>query len=113
MSISLKTVATAVVALAVSAQFTISNAQAGEGVSVNYRLTNWKTVEIGNAEKARSLATTFKQLGCEVTQESHGDHFDVSYRCVKWRSVQFKSHKTAHDWERWLKAAGFEARHEH
>lgn len=113
MTIQPKVLVLAMAAVAISAQFAASEVQAAEQVSVSYRLANWKTVEIDDVKKAKSLLDTFKKLGCEAKQESHGDHTDVSYRCVKWRSIAFKSHKTAHAWEKWLKASGFEAKHKH
>ncbi len=113
MNINPKILALAIAVVAVSAQFTVSQAQAAEKITVNYRLADWKTIEISDANEAKSLFTTFKQLGCEAKQEKHGDHTDISYRCVKWRAIAFKNHKTAHAWEKWLKASGFEAKHKH
>lgn len=98
---------------AISSSSLIQEAKASEKVTVSYRLTRVKTVEISDVAKAKTLVKTLKQLGCEVKQEAHGDHFDISYRCVKWRTMTFKTHKSAHAWEKWLKAAGFEAKHEH
>lgn len=102
----------AVAGLMVS-QKAMSNSFAGEKITVEYRLTTWKTVEVKAPNKAETLVKTLQKLNCEVKQVKHGDHFDISYRCVEWNSIVFDSHKSAHAWEKWLKSIGFEAKHEH
>ena len=80
---------------------------------VKFRLTNWKTAHFDDGKKAQTHAATLKQIGCDVKQGAHGDHHDVSYRCPNWRSIALKSHNEAHQWERWLKANGFQTSHQH
>lgn len=80
---------------------------------VDYRLTEWKTKHFQDAEKADSLATSLKKLGCEVKRDSHDGHIDVAYRCPLWRRLSLGSHDEAHRWENWLKSSGFETRHKH
>lgn len=105
--------ALAIVCVAASGQFIISEAQAAEKITVSYRLANWKTVEINDAQQATKLYATVKQLGCEAQRANHGNHTDISYRCANWRTMEFPSHDAAHNWQRWLRAAGFEAKHAH
>ncbi|MCA9145160.1 MAG: hypothetical protein H6821_04985 [Planctomycetaceae bacterium] len=87
--------------------------QADSVEKVDFRLMEWKSFHFDEAAKAKEYHDTFKSLGCECKQESHGDHFDVSFRCPKWRSLNLKSHTEAHKWEDFLKKAGFETKHEH
>ena len=88
-------------------------ATAAEKEVVAYRLAKWKTIEFEDTNKAKLHYTTIKKLGCEVKQEPHKGHVDVSYRCPKWRKMELKNHSSAHQWEKWLKASGFETKHEH
>jgi hypothetical protein len=79
---------------------------------VEYRLAKWRTTHSEGA-KAEKLVATLKKLRCEVKVGSHGGHTDVKYRCAKWQSLALKDHKTAHQWESWLKKYGFETKHKH
>lgn len=90
---------------------TAVNAQ--EKFSVDYRRTTWKTLHFKDAKKAQLHYDTVKYLGCEAKKDAHGDHIDVTYRCTTWRTISLKTHDAAHEWERWLKASGFETKHEH
>jgi len=80
---------------------------------INFRLPQWKSAHFDDATSAQANFKTFKQIGCEVEQGQHGDHFDIRYRCPTWRSISLNSHDEAHRWERWLKASGFETSHKH
>ena len=90
-----------------------STASAADREVVAYRLTNWKTVHFDDAKRADAHTKTVKRLGCEVKTGDHGGHIDVSYRCSEWREISLESHDKAHSWEKWLKASGFETRHDH
>ena len=79
---------------------------------VEYRLEAWKTTHAEGA-KADQFVGTLKKLRCEVKVGTHGGHTDVKYRCKKWHSLALKDHKTAHQWEAWLKKYGFETKHTH
>jgi hypothetical protein len=79
---------------------------------VQYRLKAWRTTH-AEGSKAEKFVGTLKKLRCEVKVGSHGGHTDVKYRCEKWQSLALKDHKTAHQWESWLKKYGFETKHEH
>ena len=93
--------------------FAAPAAQAAQRELVKFRLMTWKAAHFDDEKVATEQAATLEKIGCEVKQHKHGDHFDVSYRCTKWRSIAFKTHKEAHEWEHWLKKAGFETQHEH
>jgi hypothetical protein len=80
---------------------------------VNFRLVQWRSAHYDDAKLAQANLTTFKKIGCEVEQNQHGGHVDVRYRCPTWRSIAAKSHVEAHQWEKWLKASGFETSHKH
>ena len=96
-----------------SVAFATQSARAESKELVDYRLTEWKTKHFHDAEKADSIATSLKKLGCEVKQDSHDGHIDLSYRCPLWRRLTLGSHDEAHRWEKWLKDSGFETRHKH
>jgi hypothetical protein len=80
---------------------------------VRYRLTKWKSVHTGKETDAKKMVATLKQLKCEYKMHQHGDHIDVIYRCPAWKQLSLKDHKTAHQWEAWLKKYGFETQHIH
>jgi hypothetical protein len=90
-----------------------SSARAAEREVVAYRLANWKTIHFDDSRRADIHVQTIKRLGCEVKSGDHGGHIDVSYRCTEWREISLDSHDKAHEWEGWLKASGFETRHQH
>ena len=90
-----------------------ATAHAAEKELVEYRLKNWKTVEFEDSDLAKTHVETIQKLGCEVKQEDHNGHMDVSYRCLEWKQIALKTHADAHNWEKWLKASGFETRHSH
>lgn len=113
--LKIKTIALAFVIAAVSISgTTVSAADPSEATSevVKYRLAAWKTTHAAGAQ-ADKLVKTLKTLRCEVKVGSHGGHTDVKYRCAKWHSLALKDHKTAHQWQSWLKKYGFETKHEH
>lgn len=87
--------------------------QADSLEKVEFRLMTWKSLHFDQASQAKEYFQTFKSIGCECKQESHGDHIDVAFRCPKWRSLSLKSHAEAHKWEAFLKKAGFETAHKH
>lgn len=87
--------------------------QSGHLETVAFRLPAGKSAHFDRANDAESEAGTLKMLGCEVKQGSHAGHYDVSYRCSRWRTIGLEGHDDAHKWEKWLKAKGFETRHEH
>ncbi|MEO8495919.1 MAG: hypothetical protein ABI614_12665 [Planctomycetota bacterium] len=93
--------------------FAIGSLKADSLEKVDFRLMEWKSFHFDEADQAKQYYETFKGIGCECKQDTHGDHFDVSFRCPKWQSLTLKSHTEAHKWEAFLKKAGFETKHEH
>lgn len=92
---------------------TMQSLPAAETESVDFRLADWKTLHFNDAKKGNAHYEAIKKLGCEVKKEDHGGHLDVSYRCKDWKTMTVASHDAAHQWQRWLKAAGFETKHAH
>lgn len=92
---------------------TIETVSAAETEKVEYRLTSWKTMHFDDTKKGGDHFDAVKKLGCEVKKDNHGGHLDVSYRCKEWKAMNVASHNAAHDWEKWLKGAGFETKHAH
>jgi len=88
-------------------------AGAAENVAVEFRLVQWKSVHVHDANEAAMFEKTMRELGCETANDQHGGHIDVSYRCPQWRRLMAKSHDDAHRWIDWLEAKGFETRHQH
>ena len=86
-------------------------AQAGE--SIAYRLSKTKEMHFDDARKAELHLAAVKKLGCEARMDSHGGHTDVIYRSTRWQSMEVATDKLAHQWEDWLKKAGFETLHGH
>ncbi|MEZ6124887.1 MAG: hypothetical protein R3C49_17200 [Planctomycetaceae bacterium] len=81
--------------------------------SVAYRLKDAKTLHFQDTAKAQLHLETVKKLGCEGQLDSHGDHTDVVYRLATWKVLTLNSETTAHQWEDWMKRAGFETLHAH
>jgi len=103
-----------VAVVAICASGTVgARADAADREIVSFRLTQWKAAHFDDAKTAKTNFETLKRIGCEAEQHRHDGHFDVRYRCAKWRSIALKSHDEAHQWERWLKAYGFETTHQH
>lgn len=86
---------------------------AEEAAVVAYRLVNARTMHLDGEASARQYEQTFRQLGCEVQLNGHEGHFDVAYRCREWRKAQFADHASAHKWQDWLAALGFDVQHQH
>lgn len=80
---------------------------------VAHRLREWHTRQFEDAAKAQQHAAAVKQLGAEVRVDSHETHVDVIYRSANWKPLRIESDELAHQWEGWLKAAGFETLHGH
>lgn len=81
--------------------------------AIAYRLSKTKDVHFDDALKAEQHLAAVKKLGCEARMDAHGGHTDVSYRSVKWKVMEVANDKLAHQWEDWLKKAGFETIHGH
>lgn len=81
--------------------------------TIAFRLTEAKTVHFDDAQKLSAHLEQIQKLGCEVTQGEHAGHNDVTYRCPKWTALTVANDGLAHQWEDWLKGAGFETLHGH
>lgn len=86
-------------------------AHAGEAIA--YRLANWNQMHFDDPGTAAQHLAAVQKLGCEARQENHGGHTDVVYRSAKWQALEVASDDLAHQWEAWLKGAGFETLHGH
>lgn len=84
-----------------------------EDSTLAYRLADGKTMHLDDAKKASDHLATVKKLGCEVSEGDHEGHGDIIYRCLKWKALTVADDKLAHQWEGWLKGAGFETLHGH
>ena len=80
---------------------------------VAHRLQQWHTEHFEDATKSQQHTAALKQLGAEIRTDGHEGHFDVTYRSVGWKPLRVDSDELAHQWEGWLKAAGFETLHGH
>jgi hypothetical protein len=112
-----RTLTIAIILSAALGQVGIGNAQPpkqpAQESSIAYRLTSGKTMHFDDSKKASEHLTAVKKLGCEVSQEDHEGHGDVVYSCPKWKALTVADDKLAHQWEEWLKGAGFETLHGH
>ena len=81
--------------------------------SIAYRLPKTKEMHFDDARKAEQHLAAVRKLGCEARMDSHGGHTDVIYRSTRWQSMEVSTDKLAHQWEDWLKKAGFETVHGH
>ena len=88
-----------------------STSEAREAIA--YRLSQTKEMHFDDARKAELHLAAVRKLGCEAQMASHGGHTDVVYRSSKWRVLEVATDKLAHQWEAWLKKAGFETLHGH
>lgn len=88
-----------------------NTAQAAE--SIAYRLTATKEMHFDDARKAELHLATVRKLGCTARMDSHGGHTDVIYESSPWQSLEVANDELAHQWEDWLKKAGFETIHGH
>ena len=89
----------------------VNTSEAGEAIA--YRLSKTKTMHFDDARRAEQHLAAVKKLGCEARMDSHSGHSDVIYRSLKWQVMEVANDKLAHQWEDWLKKAGFEAIHGH
>ena len=86
---------------------------ANGGESIAYRLSEWKQTHFNDVGEAEQHLASVKKLGCEAKIDSHAGHSDVVYRASRWNSMEVATDKLAHEWENWLKSAGFETIHGH
>jgi len=80
---------------------------------VQFRAAKQVAMHIHNETSAKEAVAIFKALGCQVERSTHNDHFDVKIQCPQWREIAMPDHKSASAWEKYLKDAGLETKHEH
>ena len=90
-----------------------SAARAGQKIVIAHRLAQWESKHFDDAGTAQQHADAVKKLGAEVRVDRHEGHTDVVYRSPRWTALRVESDELAHQWEDWLKAAGFETLHGH
>ncbi|MBD3674517.1 MAG: hypothetical protein HUJ26_13425 [Planctomycetaceae bacterium] len=81
--------------------------------TIAFRLVKAKTMHFDDSKTAEQHLATVKKLGCKASSESHGDHIDVTYECANWNSLTVANHELAHQWQGWMKGAGFQTIHGH
>ncbi|QDV55382.1 hypothetical protein [Rosistilla oblonga] len=81
--------------------------------SIAFCMPEWKEMHFDDGAKAQLHLAAVQKLGCEAKIDNHGSHIDVVYRSPKWKSLEVADDKLAHQWESWLKKAGFETLHGH
>lgn len=109
----LRFVLMAAVAMAVTVGITSAAQTATASEVVSYRCAEWKTRHEHDPKQVKQIVETLKKLKCEVESHEHDGHADIKYRCPKWLEHTTKTHDNAHKLEAWLKALGFETKHEH
>ena len=105
-----------VLAVILSAMIAVAGARSALAANqfvVDYRMSEWKAAHFDDIKSADTHYATVTKLGCEAKKGSHGGHYDVNYVCPQWRRIALKNHEEAHQWEKWLKANGFETKHSH
>lgn len=80
---------------------------------IAHRLPNWQTKHFEDATKAQQHSETLTKLGAEVRTDQHTGHLDVTYRSPAWQPLRIESDELAHQWQKWLRASGFETLHGH
>lgn len=105
--------ALAACAAAVATGLLPAAAQAAHREMLRYRLIKPRTIHAKSEADAKTYMAALNKLSCACKMDNHGNHIDVIYHCPKWTEAQFKDHPTAHHWEKWLKALGFEVQHHH
>ncbi len=81
--------------------------------SVAYKTKKVRSQSFQDSAEAEKLIRALRKLRCEVTREQRGDSVVVQYECPRWQSISVTTQKIAHQWEKWLREAGFEIVHGH
>lgn len=81
---------------------------------INLRLADWKRLHDENLPpgQVQQIRLRLVAVGCEVQEDKHDGHADVLYRCPVWSEIHLPNHEAAEQWLAFLKAQGFETRHE-
>lgn len=100
-------------AIATAMMVTTSGQAAVASEVVSYRCVKWKTRHEHDPKQVDQIVDTLKKLKCEVEKHEHNGHADIKYRCPEWLEHEAKTHDDAHKLQNWLKALGFETKHQH
>ncbi|MCA9159426.1 MAG: hypothetical protein KDA72_13920, partial [Planctomycetales bacterium] len=90
-----------------------ATAVAGQKLILGFRIMDWKTSHIDDADAAATHAQTLRKLGCEVKTAQHNGHSDVQCRTVYWKSLALDTQEQLQQWKSWLELAGFDVIHGH
>ncbi|QDV25633.1 hypothetical protein [Aureliella helgolandensis] len=101
------------VALAQSPTSSAIPAAEGGKHHLAFRMQNWKTVHMHDAEQAKQHVETLKALGCEVKTAQHDGHIDVQARTTIWKLLALDSQGQVEQWQAWFAQAGFDSLHGH
>lgn len=112
-----KSILTIVLAFAtvafVSTQLNAQNAVQTQQVrqsskQISFRLAEWKTMHVNGQAEATRTSDTLKQIGCEVVQSQHEEHFDVKFRCPTWKTMSLDTDQQVNQWLNWLVENGLD-----
>lgn len=76
---------------------------------IGFRLPEWKSLHVHDADQLAQLTATFEKLGCEVQQNAHNGHTDLSFRCANWQSLTLENYDQVQQWKSWLDQHSFES----
>ena len=99
--------------IATAALFLGSSFLLAKDVSVAYKTKKTVTQSFRETAEAEKHLQALKKLGCKVSSQQAEDSIVIQYECPKWRVVSVSSEKLAHQWEKWLRRAGFDIVHGH
>lgn len=81
--------------------------------TVQFRLTQPKTVHLHDVAKAKKIINTLTLVGCQVKTADHDGHLDTTFSAPEWITIELTTEDSAHAWQNWLKESGFETKHTH
>ena len=81
--------------------------------SVAYKTKKVHSKSFQDSGEAEKLIRALTTLRCKVSRQQTGDSIVVQYECPQWQSISVSTQKIAHQWEEWLREAGFEIVHGH
>ncbi len=81
--------------------------------SIAYKTKKSLSKSFQDSSEAEKHLQALTKLGCKVSRQQAEGAVVVQYECPKWQSISVSTEKLAHQWETWLKEAGFEIVHGH
>ena len=94
-----------------SAPTTAQSATPAKKLTLAFRLEDWYAKHFPTAQAAAEHVKVLKQLGCEVKTVQHNGHTDVQARTTLWKALALDTDDQVHQWQNWLRAAGFDTLH--